>query len=47
MNDFKSELRELIDRHRDAIGVTLEELVDALESAAEDLVEEIDARVPG
>ncbi len=44
MNSFESELKELIARHRDRIGVALEELVDALESEVELLVDEIDDR---
>ena len=44
MNSFESELKELIARHRDRIGVALEELVDALENEAEILADEIDSR---
>ena len=44
MNDFATELRDLIDKWRDHPGVPLEEMVDALESAAEDLAEEVNAR---
>ena len=47
MNTFESELRELIARHRDQVGVVLADLVDALETEVEKLVDEIDANVPG
>jgi hypothetical protein len=44
MNDFSVELRDLIDKWRDHPGVPLQEMVDALECAAEEIVEEIDVR---
>ena len=43
--NFADELRDLIDRWRDQTGYALEELVDALESAVEELVEEINERI--
>ena len=45
MNDFTAELRDLIEKYKDHPGVLLEEIVDALESAAEDLAEELFVRV--
>jgi hypothetical protein len=45
MNQFSDELRDLIDKWRDQPGYALEELVDALEQAAQELVEEVNARV--
>lgn len=45
MNDFTAELRDLIEKYKDHPGVPLEEIVDALESAAEGLAEEIFVRV--
>ena len=45
MNDFTTELRDLIEKYRDHPGVPIEEIVDALESEAEDLAEEIFVRV--
>ena len=44
MNTFSDELRDLIDKWRDHPGVPPEEMVDALESAAEELAEEVNAR---
>lgn len=44
MNDFATELRELIERHRDAPGALLEEIIDVLDAAVESLVEEVNAR---
>ena len=41
---FKAELHELIDKYRDHPGTLLEELVDAMETEAEALVEEIGER---
>lgn len=41
MNDFATELRELIDKWRDMPATALEELVDALETEARWLAEEI------
>jgi sulfur carrier protein ThiS len=42
---FKAELHELIDKYRDHPGTCLEDLVDALETEAEVLVEEVNARI--
>ena len=47
MNTFESELKDLIARHRDMPGTILADLVDALETEVEKLVDEIDANVPG
>jgi len=44
MNKFADELRDLIDKWRDQPGYALEELVDVLESAVEELVEEVNER---
>jgi hypothetical protein len=44
MNSFTDELKELIDKWRDLPGTALEELIDVLEVAVEDLVEEVNAR---
>jgi len=41
MNDFSSELRDLIDKWRDMSGYSLPDIVDELEDAAEALVEEV------
>ena len=46
MNTFESELRELIARHRDQVGVVLADLVDVLEAEVEKLVEEINGNGP-
>ena len=43
MNTFESELREMIARYRDQIGVVLADLVDALETEVEKLVDEVNA----
>jgi hypothetical protein len=43
MNDFATELRDLIDKWRDQPGYALADLVDALETAAEELAEEVNA----
>jgi uncharacterized protein (DUF433 family) len=44
MNNFDIELQELIDRWRDYPAVTLEEIIDALNTAVEKLAEEVNAR---
>jgi hypothetical protein len=44
MNNFADEIKELIDRYRDHPGVALEELIDVLDSATEELIEEVNAR---
>ena len=44
MNSFQTELRDLIDKHKDHPGVALEELVDALETEAERLAEQVNER---
>ena len=44
MNSFESELKELIDKYRDLPGTALEELIDVLDVAISDLVEEVHAR---
>jgi len=43
MNPFAAELKELIERHLDLPGTAREEIVDALEDAAEKLAEEVNA----
>lgn len=45
MNSFDSELRDLIQAYRARIGVALEDLIQALDEAAEELIEEVNARV--
>jgi hypothetical protein len=44
MNSFQTELRDLIDKHKDHPGVALEELVDVLETEAERLAEQVNER---
>jgi hypothetical protein len=44
MNNFDEELRELITKWRDHPGVALEEIIDTLEAAVEELVEEVNER---
>jgi hypothetical protein len=44
MNDFSSELRDLIDKWREYPGSALPEIIDELEDAAEALVEEVNAQ---
>ena len=43
MNDFSSELRDLIDKWRDTPGYALPDIIDELEDAVEQLVEEVNA----
>ncbi len=43
MNTFAAELADLIARHRDMPGTILADLVDALETEIEKLVEEVNA----
>lgn len=44
---FKAELHELIDKYRDHPGTCLEELVDAMETEVEVLVDQINERATG
>jgi hypothetical protein len=44
MNSFQTELLDLIDKHKDHPGVALEELIDALETEAEKLAEQVNER---
>lgn len=44
MNDFSTELRDLIDKWRDQPGTSLMDLVDALDEVVEELVEEVNER---
>lgn len=43
MNNFDIELQELIDKWRDALGVSLEEIIDVLQDAADELAEQVNA----
>ena len=45
MNNFATELHELIEKWRDYPGESLEEIIDALEIAVEALVEQVNERV--
>jgi hypothetical protein len=45
VNSFDAELRDLIQAYRARIGVSLEDLIEALDQATEELVEEVNAMV--
>lgn len=44
MNQFSEELRDLIEKWRHQPGYALEEIIDVLETAVEELVEEVNDR---